>query len=137
MVRLLPDRNCRLVRQRLGQKRSQNLDHRLATLARDRISIRGPFEQVRLSAWLQAHDRLLWRGTNPRGWSLEAHRDDCADRVSESLGKGRTAHIAASGRIIHAGVSVSVSSVRRIVRCSTPPYTTRRPLDATVLPASG
>src|SRR5271154_689238 len=81
MVRLLPDRNCRLVRQRLGQKRSQNLDHRLATLARDRMSIRGPFEQVRLSAWLQAHDRLLWRGTNPRGWSL-AHRDDCAGRVS-------------------------------------------------------
>src|SRR5277367_2078836 len=82
MVRLLPDRNWRLVRQRLGQKRSQNLDHRLATLAWDRMSIRGPFEQVRLSAWLQAHDRLLWRGTNPRGWSLEAHRDDCADRVS-------------------------------------------------------
>src|ERR1700693_2853145 len=81
MVRLLPDRK-RLVRQRLGQKRSQNLDHRLATLAGDRMSIRWPFEQVRLSAWLQAHDRLLWRGTNPRGWSLEAHRDDCADRVS-------------------------------------------------------
>jgi hypothetical protein len=57
-------------------------------------------------------------------------------RPTQSLGKGRTAHIAAPGRIIHAGVSVSVSSVRRIVRCSTPPYTTRRPLDATVLPAS-
>jgi hypothetical protein len=45
--------------------------------------------------------------------------------------------VAASGRIIHAGVSVNVPSVRRIVMCSTPPYTTRRPVDATVFPARG
>ena len=55
----------------------------------------------------------------------------------QSRGVDKIEKAAASGRIIHAGVKVSVPSLRRIVTCSTPAYCTHRPVEATVRPASG
>jgi len=40
----------------------------------------------------------------------------------QSRGVAQIENVAASGRIIHAGVRVSVPSLRRIVTCSTPAY---------------
>jgi hypothetical protein len=65
-------------------------------------------------------------------WARRSRR-----RATQSRGAGRIAHSAAAGRIIHAGVRVNVPSINRIVMCSTPPWTTRRPVEATVIPASG
>src|SRR5271169_2350423 len=65
-------------------------------------------------------------------WARRSRR-----RTTQSRGAGRIAHPAASGRIIHVGISVSVPSISRIVMCSTPPWTTRRPVEATVIPARG
>jgi hypothetical protein len=53
------------------------------------------------------------------------------NRAKDSRGAERTSQPAAVGRSIHSGVNVSVPSARRIVRCTSPPYTTRRLLDAT------
>ena len=55
ILRLLSDRRRKLARQRLRQKRFQNLHRRSPTFVRDRRWIWRFFEQIRLSAAAQAH----------------------------------------------------------------------------------
>src|SRR5664279_199319 len=74
-------------------------------------------------------------GSEPKSESRWARRS--RRRAMQSRGVAEIEHVVASGRIIHAGVKVSVPSLRTIVTCSTPAYSTRRPVEATVRPASG
>jgi hypothetical protein len=55
----------------------------------------------------------------------------------QNRGVAQIEDVAASGCIIHTGVRVSVPSLRKIVTCSTPAYSTSRPVETTVRPASG